>query len=111
MTEVFHNLISNAIKYNDKPHPVVEVGCVEQADPQTGQPEYVIHVRDNGLGIKAEYFERIFQIFQRLQRDDEGPGIGLTIVKRVIEWRGGRVWVESDWARGLHFILRCRNVS
>jgi signal transduction histidine kinase len=103
MTEVFHNLISNAIKYNDKPHPVVEVGATEKKDPQTGQPEYVIHVRDNGMGIKAEYFEKIFQIFQRLQRDDEGTGIGLTIVKRVVEWHGGRIWVESEFGSGTTF--------
>jgi len=103
MTEVFHNLISNAIKYNDKPHPVVEVGCEEQTDRQTRQAEYVIRVRDNGMGIKAEYFEKIFQIFQRLQRDDEGTGIGLTIVKRVVEWHGGRVWVESECGKGTTF--------
>jgi signal transduction histidine kinase len=103
MTEVFHNLISNAIKYNDKPHPVVEVGCEEKADHQTGQAEYVIRVRDNGLGIKQEYFEKIFQIFQRLQRDEEGTGIGLTIVKRVVEWHGGRVWVESEFGNGTTF--------
>jgi signal transduction histidine kinase len=105
MTEVFHNLISNAIKYNDKPHPVVEVGGAERKDPQTGQPEYVIHVRDNGMGIKAEYFEKIFQIFQRLQRDDEGTGIGLTIVRRVVEWHGGRIWVESEFGRGTTFFF------
>jgi signal transduction histidine kinase len=103
MTEVFHNLISNAIKYNDKPHPVVEVGCEEKTDRQTGQAEYVIHVRDNGLGIKQEYFEKIFQIFQRLQRDEEGTGIGLTIVKRVVEWHGGRIWVESEFGSGTTF--------
>jgi signal transduction histidine kinase len=103
MTEVFHNLISNAIKYNDKPHPVVEVGCEEKADHSTGQGEYVIHVRDNGLGIKQEYFEKIFQIFQRLQRDEEGTGIGLTIVKRVVEWHGGRIWVESEFGSGTTF--------
>ena len=103
MTEVFHNLISNALKYNDKPHPVVEVGCEEKNDPSTGQAEYVIRVRDNGLGIKQEYFEKIFQIFQRLQRDDEGTGIGLTIVKRVVEWHGGRIWVESEVGSGTTF--------
>ncbi len=103
MTEVFHNLISNAIKYNDKPRPVVEVGGTEKTNPETGQAEYVIHVRDNGLGIRAEYFEKIFQIFQRLQRDDEGTGIGLTIVKRVVEWHGGRVWVESEFGQGTTF--------
>jgi signal transduction histidine kinase len=105
MTEVFHNLISNAIKYNDKPHPVVEVGCVEKTDPQSGQAEYVIHVRDNGMGIKQEYFEKIFQIFQRLQRDEEGTGIGLTIVKRVVEWHGGRIWVESEPGSGTTFFF------
>jgi signal transduction histidine kinase len=113
ITEVFHNLISNAIKYNDKPHPVVEIGCQEQTDPQTGQAEYVVHVRDNGMGIKAEYFEKIFQIFQRLQRDDEGTGIGLTIVKRVVEWHGGRVWVESEYGKGstLYFTLPKRDLK
>jgi signal transduction histidine kinase len=103
MTEVFHNLISNAIKYNDKPHPVVEVGCREQLNPETREPEYVFHVRDNGIGIRPEYFEKIFQIFQRLQRDDEGTGIGLTIVKRVIEWHGGRIWLESEPGKGTTF--------
>ena len=103
MTEVFHNLISNAIKYNENPRPLVEIGCEERLDPATGAGEYIVHVRDNGMGIKPEYFEKIFQIFQRLQRDDEGTGIGLTIVKRVIEWHGGRVWVESEFGKGTTF--------
>ena len=103
MTEVFHNLISNAIKYNENPRPLVEIGCEEKLDPATGAGEYVVHVRDNGMGIKPEYFEKIFQIFQRLHRDDEGTGIGLTIVKRVIEWHGGRVWVESEFGKGTTF--------
>ncbi|HXI84620.1 MAG TPA: ATP-binding protein [Verrucomicrobiae bacterium] len=103
MTEVFHNLISNAIKYNENPRPVVEIGCEEKSGPPTGPAEYVVHVRDNGMGIKPEYFEKIFQIFQRLQRDDEGTGIGLTIVKRVIEWHGGCVWVESEFGKGTTF--------
>ena len=103
MTEVFHNLISNAIKYNENPHPVVEIGCEKKLDEPTGPGEYVVHVRDNGMGIKPEYFEKILQIFQRLQRDDEGTGIGLTIVKRVIEWHGGRVWVASEFGKGTTF--------
>lgn len=113
MTEVFHNLISNAIKYNDKPSPVVEVGCTEKPGSQTGEMDYEFYVRDNGMGIKAEYFEKIFQIFQRLQRDDEGTGIGLTIVKRVVEWHGGRVWVESEYGKGttFHFTLPKREVT
>ncbi|MCG3146751.1 MAG: Adaptive-response sensory-kinase SasA [Verrucomicrobiae bacterium] len=103
MTEVFHNLISNAIKYNDKPLPVVEVGCAEKPNPDTGLIEYEFYVRDNGQGIKKEYFDKIFQIFQRLQRDEEGTGIGLTIVRRVIEWHGGRIWLESEEGQGTTF--------
>jgi signal transduction histidine kinase len=103
MTEVFHNLITNAVKYNDKPHPVIEVGCAEKTNPDTQQTEYEFCVRDNGVGIKKEYFDKIFQIFQRLQRDEEGTGIGLTIVRRVIEWHGGRVWLESEEGKGTTF--------
>lgn len=103
MTEVFHNLISNAIKYNDKPTPIVEVGCVEKTNPETGWPEHEFYVRDNGVGIKKEYFDKIFQIFQRLQRDEEGTGIGLTIVRRVVEWHGGRIWLESEENKGTTF--------
>ena len=113
MTEVFHNLISNAVKYNDKPRPVVEVGYTERTNPQTKQGEYEFFVRDNGQGIKKEYFEKIFQLFQRLQRDEEGTGIGLTIVKRVVEWHGGRIWLESEEGKGttFYFTLPKRETS
>jgi light-regulated signal transduction histidine kinase (bacteriophytochrome) len=105
MTEVFHNLISNAIKYNENPHPTVEVGCAEVANPDSGMIEYQFHVRDNGVGIKKEYFDKIFQLFQRLQRDEEGTGIGLTIVKRVVEWHGGRIWLHSEEGKGTTFFF------
>jgi light-regulated signal transduction histidine kinase (bacteriophytochrome) len=103
MTEVFHNLISNAIKYNDKPLPVIEVGCEEKSNPDTGTAEYEFYVRDNGVGINKQYFDSIFQIFQRLHRDKEGSGIGLAIVKRVVESHNGRVWVESELGKGSTF--------
>lgn len=103
ITEVFHNLISNAIKYNDKSRPVIEIGCAEKVNPETQQTEYEFFIRDNGVGIKKEYFDKIFQIFQRLQRDEEGTGIGLTIVRRVVEWHGGRIWVESEEGKGTTF--------
>ena len=113
MTEVFHNLISNAVKYNDKPHPVVEIGYTEKMDPETKRGEFEFFVRDNGPGIKKEYFEKIFQLFQRLQRDEEGTGIGLTIVKRVVEWHGGRIWLESEVGAGttFYFTLPKREAS
>jgi signal transduction histidine kinase len=105
MTAVFHNLISNAIKYNHNPAPLVVVGAIEAVNPQTQLPEDVFFVRDNGLGIPPDAHERIFQIFQRLQRDEEGTGIGLAIVKRVIEWHGGRIWLESEEGRGSTFFF------
>jgi light-regulated signal transduction histidine kinase (bacteriophytochrome) len=115
MTEVFHNLISNAIKYNNKPHPIIEVSCTEQKHPDTGAPEHVFAVKDNGMGIKQEYFDKIFQIFQRLERDEksEGTGIGLTIVRRVVEWHGGRIWLESEEGKGttFYFTLPKREVT
>jgi signal transduction histidine kinase len=103
MAEVFHNLITNAVKYNDKSLPVIEIGCTERLNPDTQQPEHEFFVRDNGMGIKKEYFDKIFQVFQRLQRDEEGTGIGLTIVRRVIEWHGGRIWLESEEGKGTTF--------
>src|ERR1043166_3199048 len=88
-------------------------GGRETVSPTTNQVEYEFFVRDNGLGIKKEYFEKIFQIFQRLQRDEEGTGIGLTIVKRVVEWHGGRVWLEGEEGTGttFYFTLPKREVT
>jgi len=113
MTEVFHNLISNAIKYNDKPHPLIEVGCAEKLNPETQRHEYEFFVRDNGIGIREEYFDKIFQIFQRLHRDEEGTGIGLTIVRRVVEAHGGRIWLQSEEGKGtiFYFTLPKREFS
>ena len=105
VTEVFHNLISNAVKYNDKAMPVVEIGCEEKYNPQNGAGEYEFYVRDNGCGIKREYYEKIFQLFQRLHRDDEGTGIGLTLVRRIVEWHGGRIWLESEEGKGTTFFF------
>jgi len=109
ITEVFHNLISNAIKYNDKPMPVVEIGCEEKPDPKTGVPEFEFYVRDNGVGIKPEYFDKVFQLFQRLNRDAEGTGIGLTLVRRIVEWHGGRIWLESTEGKGTTFFFTLPN--
>lgn len=99
LSEVFVNLISNAIKYNDKAECRVEVGC----DAVNG--DYRFSVKDNGPGIEPRYFEKIFQIFQRLGRreDQPGTGVGLTIVKKIVEMHQGRVWVESVPGQGTAF--------
>jgi len=97
--QLFQNLISNAIRYNDKPQGRIEVG----AEAVDGMLHF--HVRDNGPGIDPRHWERIFQLFQTLQPRDrsESTGIGLALVKKIVEMYGGRVWVESTLGEGSTF--------
>jgi signal transduction histidine kinase len=92
------NLISNGLKFTDGRRSVVEVGCVP-GDPPT------IFVRDNGIGIAPEHHQEIFTIFRRLhpRHRYEGTGAGLTIVRKIIEAHGGRIWLESKPAEGTTF--------
>jgi signal transduction histidine kinase len=92
LSQVWRNLISNAIKYNDKARPVVEVGCTTEGGG------FCLFVRDNGIGIAEADHERLFMPFQRGVHDEryEGTGIGLAIVKRVVENHGGRVWLSRS---------------
>jgi light-regulated signal transduction histidine kinase (bacteriophytochrome) len=102
MSEVFANLIGNAIKYNDKPERWVEIGYRDGA----AQEPVVDYVRDNGIGIAAEHRDLIFRIFKRLHERDKfggGVGAGLTIVRKIIERHGGRIWVESVPGEGTTF--------
>ncbi len=93
---ILRNLISNGIKFNRSENPLVRVQCREE------ESEYVFSVTDNGIGIPEEYHERIFAIFQRLHPIEEypGTGAGLTIVKKIVEGRGGRIWLESTVDKG-----------
>lgn len=110
LTEVFLNLISNAVKFNDKPEPYIEIGSSEKGD------FYEFYVKDNGPGIEARYFDKIFEIFQRLGKREEqgGTGAGLTIVKKIVQMHKGRIWVESKMKEGATFyftIPKERNYS
>jgi PAS domain S-box-containing protein len=99
---VFQNLIVNAIKFQkpDEP-PMIHIS----ARKDKKREEYVFSVSDNGIGIEEQYFDRIFTIFQRLHTMDkyQGTGIGLSIVERIIERHGGRIWVESEFGVGSTF--------
>lgn len=91
MSEVMENLIDNAAKYmGDQPNPLIEIGTRES------ETEIIVYVRDNGIGIEPRFHGKIFGLFEKLSADGEGSGIGLAIVKRIIETHGGRIWVESE---------------
>ncbi len=107
MTEVFTNLITNAIKYNDKPEPIVEIGFLETVQAPHGQEKNVFYVKDNGVGIDPRFHNDIFGIFKRLPKsseyDESGTGVGLTFVKKIIQRFNGRVWLESEPGQGTVF--------
>ena len=91
LLEVVQNLIENAVKYmGDTVCPQVEIGC------RSDDKEPVFYVRDNGIGIDARFHEKVFGLFDQLNPRAEGTGIGLAVVKRIIDVHGGRIWVESE---------------
>ena len=110
LARLFQNLIGNAIKYRGDEPPRIHVGATESnATESNGTWEF--RVRDNGIGIDPQYYERIFVIFQRLHGRDEysGTGIGLAVCKRIVERAGGRIWVESNNGAGSIFCFTLSN--
>ncbi len=99
LLQVFQNLIGNAIKFRRDDPPCIHVSAVKN------KADWIFSVKDNGIGIDSRYIDRIFMIFQRLHKRSQydGTGMGLAIVKRVVERHGGRVWVESQLGKGTTF--------
>jgi light-regulated signal transduction histidine kinase (bacteriophytochrome) len=94
------NLISNGLKFNRSERPTVEIGVAPSQQP-------TVYVRDNGIGIDPRHHEVVFTMFRRLhgRQEYEGSGAGLTIVRKIAESLGGRVWLESEPAKGATFYL------
>ena len=113
--EIFVNLLSNALKYNDKPVCQIEIGCERPSKasaaadrPQGTAGRAVFYVKDNGIGIAPHHVEQIFKMFRRLHSRDDyggGNGTGLTIVKKLVERHGGQVWVRSTLGQGSTFFF------
>jgi signal transduction histidine kinase len=102
------NLLSNAVKYigKENPSPRIDVGVLKPGE------KTVFFVRDNGIGIEKRYYQKIFEIFQRLpsgKSSGEGTGVGLTIVKRIIEHHGGKIWLESEPGKGTAFFFTLKD--
>lgn len=101
MHQLFQNLIDNAIKYNNKTEIHIQIGA---SKTQNGHQFFI---RDNGMGIEPAYYDKIFQIFQSLHENQESTGIGLSVVKKIVSFYGGEIWVESipDEGTTFHFTL------
>ena len=109
VTELLRNLITNAVKYNDKKDKLVEIGHLESRPNRAGAVlRGVFFVRDNGVGIAPEFHDDIFRIFKRLQASKEpedGTGVGLTFVKKIVERHGGEIWLDSEPGKGTTFFF------
>ena len=101
LTLVFQNLIANALKFHGQEPPKIHIGAQREGR------QWVFSVKDNGIGIDPQYFNRLFIIFQRLHGREEypGSGIGLALAKKIIEYHGGRIWIESQLEEGSTFFF------
>jgi len=97
LQQLIQNLIENAIKYNDKTAGLIEIGLEDENE------FWKFSIKDNGKGIEDAYFDKIFKTFQKLENNSESSGIGLSIVKKIVNFYGGKIWVESEIKVGTTF--------
>ena len=101
LTAVFQNLLSNALKFSGGKPPRVVITCTRD------EPFWLFSFGDNGMGIEPEYAERIFVIFQRLHERSAypGTGIGLAMTRKIVEYFGGRIWLDTSYTEGSRFLF------
>ncbi|MEU1549525.1 CHASE3 domain-containing protein [Nocardia sp. NPDC005745] len=110
LTMLWQNLIANAIKFRRPDHPPeIEITC-EPGEEGNG---WLLSVSDNGIGIAPEFAEKVFVIFQRLHNREEysGTGIGLAVCKKIVEYHGGRIWIDTDYTAGTRFCFTLRTAD
>ena len=107
MIQLFQNLLSNAIKFQSKTTPIVGISARKYED------RYVFTVKDNGIGIDAKYQKRIFKVFQRLHARNEynGTGIGLSLIKKIVQYHNGNIWIKSELGKGSIFYFTLPVIS
>jgi light-regulated signal transduction histidine kinase (bacteriophytochrome) len=101
MVQLMQNLVGNAIKFHSQERPLIYISATK------GQKEWTFTVKDNGIGLKMQYANKIFQVFQRLHSTSEypGTGIGLAVAKKIVDRHEGRIWVESEEGKGAAFFF------
>ena len=109
LVEVIQNLVDNAVKFmGDQPQPRIEIGVRKQND------ERAFFIKDNGVGIEPQYHDKIFELFDKLNPNSEGTGIGLALVKRIVNVHEGEIWVESQgngFGATFYFTLPMKPIS
>ncbi|WP_282041590.1 sensor histidine kinase [Winogradskyella flava] len=105
LQQLFQNLITNAVAYNDKDKGLVEIDVKDQNE------FWQFSVKDNGIGIEETYFEKIFKTFQKLENNEASTGIGLSIVKKIVDLYGGTIWLTSELGKGTTFYFTLKKQS
>jgi light-regulated signal transduction histidine kinase (bacteriophytochrome) len=102
MIQLFQNLIGNAIKFHGNEPPVIHISAQKDGE------SWIFSVDDNGIGIEPHHWERIFRVFQRLNKRDDypGTGIGLSVCEKIIQRHYGKIWIESEPGKGSKFFFK-----
>ena len=105
LQQLFQNLISNAVKYNDKNQGYIEIGFTDKNE------FWEFSIKDNGKGIDEVYFNKIFKVFEKLENIEGSTGVGLSIVKKIVDLYGGKIWLTSEPGIGSTFYFTLKKKS